>query len=91
MSLAAFARNPTDDVRHHVEEAFQSFIDAEADKDRGAVSVQQRRALRRAADKIFDWPEMAKGALGKHWAQATPPQRERFARSRHRCRDSRRE
>ncbi len=76
----ALARGPTDDIRRHVEEAFQGFIDAEADKDWGAVSDEQRRALRRAADKIFDWHEMAKGALGKHWAQATPPQRERFAR-----------
>jgi phospholipid transport system substrate-binding protein len=76
----ALARGPTDDVRRHVEEAFQGYIDAEADKDQAVVSVEQRHALRRAADKIFDWHEMAKGALGKHWGQATPPQRERFAR-----------
>lgn len=74
----AIARGPTEDVRRYVEEAFQGFIDAE--RDRGVVSVEQRRAIRRAADKIFDWHEMAKRALGKHWAQATPPQRERFAR-----------
>jgi phospholipid transport system substrate-binding protein len=74
----ATARGPAEDVRRHVEEAFQGFIDAE--KDPGVVSLEQRRAIRRAADKIFDWPAMAQGALGNHWAQATPPQRERFAR-----------
>jgi phospholipid transport system substrate-binding protein len=76
----ATARGPTEEVRRYVEEAFQGFIDAETDRNRGVVSVEQRRAVRRAADKIFDWHEMAKGALGKHWVQATPPQRERFAR-----------
>jgi phospholipid transport system substrate-binding protein len=73
---AALARGPMDDVRRHVEDAFQTFDDT----DTARLSLEQRRALRRAADKIFDWPEMARTALGKHWAQMTRGERERFVR-----------
>jgi phospholipid transport system substrate-binding protein len=73
---AAMARGPMDDVRRHVEEAFQTLDEG----DPGGLSAAQRRALRRAADKIFDWPDMARSALGPHWAHTTRPERERFAR-----------
>lgn len=65
------------DLRSHIERVFQALIDAEAARDRGATAASQRGAVRGAVDKMFDWPEMAKDALGKHWAHATPAQRER--------------
>jgi len=29
---------------------------------------------------MFDWPEMAKGALGKHWQERSPSERDDFVR-----------
>jgi phospholipid transport system substrate-binding protein len=74
------ARPAGQDLWGRVEEAFQALIDAEAARDRGATVASQRGAVRNAADKIFDWRDMASDALGKHWAQATPAQRDHFAR-----------
>lgn len=68
------------DLRGHIERAFQALIDAEAAQDRGVTAASRRGAVRKASDKIFDWPEMAKDALGKHWGHATSAQRDRVAR-----------
>ncbi|MGH6690471.1 MAG: MlaC/ttg2D family ABC transporter substrate-binding protein [Gammaproteobacteria bacterium] len=68
------------DLRSHIERAFQTLIDAEAARDRGETAAGRRVAVRKAADRIFDWPEMAKDALGKHWTHATSAQRERIVR-----------
>jgi phospholipid transport system substrate-binding protein len=74
------ARPFGDDVRGHVEAAFQTLIDAETARRQGASTASQRAALRKAAEGIFDWREMAQDALGEHWAQTTPAQRDHFAR-----------
>lgn len=74
------ARPSANDVRGHIEEAFQALIDAEAARNRGATVASQRGAVSHAAGRIFDWREMAKEVLGKHWAHASPAQRERVAR-----------
>lgn len=55
-------------------------IDAEAARNRGAKAASQRGAVRNTADKLFDWREMAKDALGQHWAHTTPAQRDQVAR-----------
>ena len=67
------------DLQGHVEAAFQALIDAEAARNSGATAASRRGAVRSAADKIFDWREMAKEALGKHWEHATPARRDHFA------------
>lgn len=74
------ARPSGHDLRSQVEEAFQALTDAEAARNRGATAASQRGAVRKAADKIFDWREMAKDALGKHWAHTSPAQRDHVAR-----------
>jgi phospholipid transport system substrate-binding protein len=74
------ARPSSQDLRGRVEEAFQALTDAEAARNRGATAASQRAAVRNAADKIFDWREMAQDTLGKHWAHTTPAQRDHVAR-----------
>jgi phospholipid transport system substrate-binding protein len=74
------ARPAGNDVRGHVELAFRALVDAEAARSQGATTASQRNALRKAADGIFDWREMAQDALGEHWAPTTPAQRDRFTR-----------
>lgn len=38
----------------------------------------RRQELRRVSDQIFDWQEMARRSLGRHWQQRTPAERQEF-------------
>src|SRR5437763_2204372 len=40
---------------------------------------ERRAAVRKVAEEIFDLTETAKRALGPHWNQRTPAEREEFA------------
>lgn len=44
----------------------------------GAQRSRRITALRRIADELFDWAEMARSSLGVHWRGLTPSQRSRF-------------
>jgi phospholipid transport system substrate-binding protein len=47
---------------------------------RGDSKAQQRRqAIRGITDNVFDWTEMSRRALGKHWAGRTPAEQQEFA------------
>ncbi len=39
---------------------------------------ERRQALRGITDGVFDWTEMAKRALGRHWAGRTPAEQQEF-------------
>jgi len=41
-------------------------------------AAARRRALRGTTDGVFDWTEMAKRALGRHWAERTPAAQQEF-------------
>ncbi len=41
-------------------------------------ATQRRQALRTITDSVFDWNEMAKRSLGRHWAARTPSERQEF-------------
>jgi phospholipid transport system substrate-binding protein len=43
-----------------------------------AKAAQRRAALRKAAEDIFDFPEMARRAMGSHWRSLMEPQRREF-------------
>jgi phospholipid transport system substrate-binding protein len=77
-STAAFALTPTETVKSRVDRALQSLGQPPAT---GPEAAESRRAeIRRAADSLFDFPEMARRALGRHWADRTPAEREEFVR-----------
>ncbi len=40
----------------------------------------RRTAIRQAANRLFDFEETARRALGPHWQQHTPAEREKFVR-----------
>lgn len=69
----AFALTPTETVKSRVDAALQSLSQAEASERRHAE-------IRRAADSLFDFPEMSRRALARHWAARTPAEREEFVR-----------
>jgi phospholipid transport system substrate-binding protein len=46
---------------------------------KGPAKVAERRErIRRIVDERFDWEEMARRALGRHWTQRTPEEKKEF-------------
>ena len=76
--LPAQAMTPTETVKSRVDEALQSLTQNSAT---GPEAMERRRAeIRRAADALFDFTEMSRRALGRHWAERTDAEREEFVR-----------
>ena len=73
-SVAA-ALTPTETVKSRVDEALQSLSQANPTAE---ASERRRADIRRAADTLFDFPDMARRALGRHWTDRTPAEREEF-------------
>jgi phospholipid transport system substrate-binding protein len=76
-SVAA-ALTPTETVKSRVDEALQS-LSQTANPSAGA-SERRRADIRRAADTLFDFPDMSRRALARHWTDRTPAEREEFTR-----------
>ncbi|PYN63090.1 MAG: organic solvent tolerance ABC transporter substrate-binding protein [Candidatus Rokuibacteriota bacterium] len=69
----AVAGEPTDQVRRSVDEVLK-IVQSQPD------GPARRTAVRQAANRLFDFEETAKRALGPHWQQHTPTEREKFVR-----------
>ncbi len=77
-ALPAQAMTPTETVKSRVDEALQSLTQNSAT---GPEAAERRRAeIRRAADSLFDFTEMSRRALGRHWADRTAAERDEFVR-----------
>jgi phospholipid transport system substrate-binding protein len=75
---AAVALTPTETVKSRVGEALSSLTQT---SDPGTDASEKRRAeIRKAADALFDFPDMSRRALGLHWKDRTPAEREEFTR-----------
>jgi phospholipid transport system substrate-binding protein len=77
-TTAAFALTPTETVKSRVDQALQSLGQAPTGSPEAAQS--RRAEIRRAADSLFDFPEMARRAPGRHRAERTSTEREEFVR-----------
>ena len=75
---AAWAGAPTDQLRDGVDRVFKILGDPDLRGDDKAA--QRKTAVTRVAREFFDFGEMSKRALGRHWDQRTPAEREEFAR-----------
>jgi len=74
-TTVAWALTPTETVKSRVDEALQGVGRS------AGVSVETRRAeIRRVADSLFDFTEMSRRALGRHWADRTNAERDEFVR-----------
>ena len=72
---AAWALTPTETVKSRVDEALQGLGPS------AGADVESRRAeIRRIADSLFDFTEMSRRALGRHWADRTAAERDEFVR-----------
>lgn len=74
LASTAFA-NPTEDVKKTVDEVVHIVADKEMKKN----ETKRRQALKKAISAIFDYSEMAKRSLGKHWNVRTEAEKKQFA------------
>jgi phospholipid transport system substrate-binding protein len=77
-ATVAAALTPTETVKSRVDEALQS-LSQTATPDAGAAE-RRRAEIRRAADTLFDFADMSRRALGRHWTDRSPAEREEFTR-----------
>jgi phospholipid transport system substrate-binding protein len=77
-ATTAQAGPPTDQLKTGIDQVVKVLADPALKADTRAKA--RRDALRAIADPLFDWTELAKRALGRHWQGRTPPQREEFVR-----------
>jgi phospholipid transport system substrate-binding protein len=68
----AVAGEPTEQLRGHVDAVIRSLQTKEGTPD------ERRAAVRKIAERIFDFEETAKRALGRHWQSRTPAERQEF-------------
>jgi phospholipid transport system substrate-binding protein len=65
---------PTEDVKKTVDEVVHIVSDKEMKKN----DTKRRQALKKAISGIFDYSEMAKRSLGKHWNTRTAAEKKHF-------------
>jgi phospholipid transport system substrate-binding protein len=73
LASSAFA-GVTDDVKKTVDEVVRIVTD----KNLKQHEQHRRQALKKSISAIFDYSEMAKRSLGKHWNQRSPAERKQF-------------
>ena len=72
----AQALTPTETVKSRVEQAMQTVGQASRGTPDGAA--ERQRGIRQAAVSLFDFAEMSRRALGRHWADRTAAERGEF-------------
>jgi phospholipid transport system substrate-binding protein len=65
---------PIDDVKKTVDEVVRIVADKEMKKN----EQKRRQALKKTISLIFDYGEMAKRSLGKHWNERTAAEKKQF-------------
>jgi len=80
LSFLVPAEATSGEVTEQVRTMINSVIDVFNDKDMKSPekSSQRNQVLREKADRIFDWDEMAKRTLGRHWRDITDEQQKQF-------------
>jgi phospholipid transport system substrate-binding protein len=67
----AWAGAPTERLKTYVDRVLKT-----VERERGTAA--ERATIRKLADEIFDWEEMARRSLGPHWHGRTPAERREF-------------
>ena len=70
--------SPTDVIKVAVEQVAR--VAEDADLGRPVAAERRRLEIRRIADNLFDFQEMARRSLARHWTERTAEQREEFVR-----------
>ena len=76
VAQGAWAGPPTDQLRREMDKVLKVLGDPELQKD---GKVQERRTtIRKIAADIFDFSEITKRSLGRHWQARTPAEQAEF-------------
>ncbi|MBI2205095.1 MAG: ABC transporter substrate-binding protein [Candidatus Rokubacteria bacterium] len=75
-SRDAAAGAPTEQFRHYADRALE--VLGAADLQKASATEERRAELRRTASDAFDFGEMTKRTLARHWQVRTPAEREEF-------------
>jgi phospholipid transport system substrate-binding protein len=70
--------SPTEVIKVAVEQVAQ--VAEDADLGRPGAGEQRRLEIRRIAENLFDFQEMARRSLARHWTERTAEQRDEFVR-----------
>jgi len=74
LGSAAWAGQPTEQLRTYTDEVLKVL------QNPGLTLPERREAVKRIAESVFEVSETAKRALGQHWQQRTPAEREEFVK-----------
>jgi phospholipid transport system substrate-binding protein len=67
---------PTEQLRGHVDRVIKILVDS--DMLRPNRLAERRAAIRKVANDIFDFDEIARRTLGRHWPPRSPEERREF-------------
>jgi phospholipid transport system substrate-binding protein len=74
--LGAVAGPATDRLKPEIDRVIAAVANPSLQGDDKAR--ERREAVRSITDGVFDWTEMARRALGRHWAARTPAEQQEF-------------
>jgi phospholipid transport system substrate-binding protein len=78
LAAAAWAGVPTDQLRAQIDRVIKTVDDPDLKRD--GKATERRAAVRKIAFETFDFEEMSKRALARHWQARTPAEREEFVK-----------
>ncbi len=73
--VSVASATPTDEVKKAVDEVVHIVADKEMKKN----EVKRRQSLKKSISTIFDYSEMAKRSLGKHWNTRSAAEKKQFS------------
>ena len=80
LALVAIGTAVAGPVTDQVKSKIDGVVKVLEDPAMKSQTNERRQAIRAISTEIFDWQEMAKRSLGRHWNSATPEQREEYVR-----------
>jgi len=78
ITVPGLAGDPTEKIRQTTNKIL-SIVSDPAFKD-PSKAKEKKKLIRRAVDECFDWEEMARRSLARHWAQRTAEEKKEFDR-----------
>src|SRR5450631_2408564 len=79
ITILFLASNVFAGVTEEVKKTVDEVVKIVSDKEMKTNDQKRRPALKKSISKIFDYNEMAKRSLGKHWNQRSAAERKQFA------------
>ncbi len=76
ISFPAFAGEPTEQIKQTTDKIISILADPALREP--ARAEERRKLIRRAADERFDWEEMARRSLARHWVVRTDEEKKEF-------------